>query len=65
MNSASKINNPLVAFIMTFIGIIIFVAIMVPFAVKSKAKELLGILYPNLLERVYKVEEDEVEIKQD
>ena len=63
MNSASKVSSPLIAFTMTFIGIIIFVAFLVPFAVKSKAKDILGILYPNLAERVYKVPEEEVEMK--
>ena len=63
MNSASKVISLLIAFTMTFIGIIIFVAFMVPFAVKSKAKDILGILYPNLAERVYKVPEEEVEMK--
>ena len=64
MNSASKVISLLIAFTMTFIGIIIFVAFMVPFAVKSKAKDILGILYPNLAERVYKVQEEEVEMKE-
>ena len=59
MNSLHRLAEAVAACLLA----IIFVAFLVPFAVKSKAKDILGILYPNLAERVYKVPEEEVEMK--